>query len=176
MKRLANKYIVFLLLLGPAARRGPSLKFAFFFLSLFWRCRKSALLRTLIGPRAVCRSRAFDVVRTVLFECEWRNMKWCFRSVQPQVDSDKFRNVLRQKFDNQKKAWDERWELERHITTCLLQEQSAFLVFELFQNCAVYFDDANVNCSWMTTVHLAVNKMLRFRHQQLRPTYRDEFE
>ena len=78
MKRLANKYIVFLLLLGPAARRGPSLKFAFFFLSLFWRCRKSALLRTLIGPRAVCRSRAFDVVRTVLFECEWRNMNDAF--------------------------------------------------------------------------------------------------
>lgn len=52
-------------LLGPVTTRSPSRLRVFltflFFIFIFSRCRKLALLRTLIGSCAVRRSRAYDV-------------------------------------------------------------------------------------------------------------------
>ena len=59
---------LFNLFTWPSRRQGGRrvLNSAPFLFFIFSRCRKSALLRTLIGSRTVCRSRAYDVQKLSL--------------------------------------------------------------------------------------------------------------
>ena len=84
----------YVLITRPSPKAGAELKWArcfvfcilFIIFIIFSRCRESALLRTLIGSRAVCRSRAPDSH----FQCElmakYENYALPGRSVPPQVD------------------------------------------------------------------------------------------
>ena len=85
----------------------------------FSRCCKSALLRTLVSSRAVCRSRAYDVLSTLPFKCECnariRNGFGLGRSVPPHVDSEEFRNELHSyaQMDWELEAWKSKRSLRR---------------------------------------------------------------
>ena len=132
-----HKIIIFT---RPGRMARPSLKFRIvcFFSFLF-----VILSRTLIGSRAVFRSRACDVLSTVLFQFECNGnfngtkvQNDAFglgRSVQAQVDSDKLTNELHsmhkctktKKLGNVKEAFRHRYFLKHY---------------------AVYFEDVNLNC------------------------------